>query len=830
MNSDDRITLFADVLLPVPVPGTFTYRVPLDFQENIRPLQRVIVPFGPRKIITGLIVRIHQTPPVVHEVRMLLDILDGEPLFNIRQLELMEWMAGYYMCSAGDVLNAAMPAGLKLSSESLVQLHPGFDITEPAVPLTEKEQEILKHLQQKTLSYPELSKIAGVKNLHSILKSLRQKEAVIILEEIRQKFQPKREKRIRFTTEFLDPKQLELLFSELAAKPKQEELLLEILRELPVLQNKAANEAGVAQSSVLDRGHSASSLKTLIKSGVLEVFDRIVSRFEDETPGTAPLPILSPTQQAAERAIMDAFSQSKPALLFGVTGSGKTEVYISLIQKALDGGGQVLFLLPEIALTTQIVTRLRKVFGGTLGVYHSRFSDNERVEVWNHVAAGRFKVIVGVRSSVFLPFENLGLVIVDEEHDSSYKQDRAPRYQARDTALMLGRIHHARILLGSGTPSAESFYHVQRGTFQMAVLNERFGNSVMPDVKLVDLTQERKAKRMRGSFSQTMIEAMEKVLAEGDQIILFQNRRGYAPALECQDCGNIPQCLHCSVSLTYHQYRNALICHYCGYRERVPKECTSCRSTNLSGQGPGTEKIEEEAQLYFPQVTIRRMDLDTTRSKSGYEEILSAFAEGKTNILVGTQMVTKGLDFDKVGLVGVFDCDRLMYFPDFRSHERTFQVLVQVSGRAGRREKKGTVVIQTHQPRHPLFAHLTEHQVKAFMDTQLADRHQHQYPPYTRLIAVSFRHSDKAMSQQGATEFCRQASRALSGITLLGPSEPPVSRIRNEYVHQAVLKIPRQSGNLPEIKERLMRIATIVTSDRKLSRLRIVFDVDPWNM
>jgi len=761
---------------------------------------------------------------------MLLDILDEEPLFNSRQLELMQWMAGYYMCSQGEVLNAAMPAGLKLSSESLVQLHPAFDIENPVYPLTEREQLVVERLQTATISYSDLSKVPGIKNLHSILKSLRQKEAIIILEEIRQKFQPRREKRIRFTSAYLDAKKLESLFAELASKPKQEELLLEILRALPVLSDKQANHNGVPQALLLEKGHSASSLKTLIKGGVLEVFDRIISRFGDASPGSASPPKLSPIQAVATGGILQAFAENKPALLFGVTGSGKTEVYISLIQKALDSGGQVLFLLPEIALTTQIVSRLRKIFGSDLGVYHSRFSDNERVEVWNHVAQGRFKVIVGVRSSVFLPFENLSLVIVDEEHDSSYKQDRAPRYQARDTALMLGKIHHAHILLGSGTPSTESFYHVRSGTFRMATLTERYGNSVMPDIRLVDLTQERKAKKMRGSFSSVMIEAMERVLAEGDQIILFQNRRGYAPALECQDCGQIPQCMHCSVSLTYHQYRNALICHYCGYREQVPRECTSCRSRNLSGQGPGTEKIEEEARLYFPDTAIQRMDLDTTRSKTSHEEILSGFAEGRTKILVGTQMVTKGLDFDNVGLVGVFDCDRLMYFPDFRSHERTFQVLVQVSGRAGRREKRGSVVIQTHQPGHPLFAHLTENKVKEFAEMQLEDRRLHQYPPYTRLIAIGFRHPDKAVSNSGAAEFCRQATRAIPGVTLLGPSEPPVSRIRNEYLHQAVLKIPRQTGHLPEIKDRLNRISNLLTTDRKFSRLKIVFDVDPWNM
>ena len=827
MDTPERITRFADILLPVPLPRTFTYRVPVAMENSLSPMLRVIVPFGPKKILTGLVIRIHETPPADHEAKSILEILEVLPVFNELQVKLFNWMANYYMCTSGEVLNAAMPSGLKLSSESLVQISPSFNFDEPSHPMSEKEWAVLHRIRRETISYTDLTKSLGVKNLHNILKSLRLKDSVIILEEVREKYSPKVEKRIRFTPSYCGKAALEQYFSTLRNGAKQEAALLELLHRLPVINDPAANAPGVAKSALIKETGSDAVLKTLLKKGVIEEFQTIVSRFPDLPPQPDRMPELSEHQQEALRLVMESFKDDKPVLLHGITGSGKTELYITLIRKALDGGSQALLLLPEIALTTQIVIRLRRVFGKELGIYHSRFSDNERVEVWNGVAAGTFRVVVGVRSSVFLPFENLGLVLVDEEHDPSYKQDRSPRYHARDTALMLARIHHARIVLGTGTPSVESWYHVQQGNFRKAELTERYGASQLPDIRVANLGMERRNKTIKGSFTLELLKAMEVSLAAGDQIILFQNRRGYAPCLECADCGHVSKCVNCSVSLTYHQFHNALICHYCGYREHIPSKCPSCSGTALLSQGPGTEKLEEEVRLNFPDIATERMDLDTTRSRQGYERILDHFAIGRSRILIGTQMVTKGLDFDHVGLVGVFDTDRMMHFPDFRSRERAFQVITQVSGRSGRREKKGQVIIQSNDPDHPLFGFIKEHRVKEFLTTELADRETMMYPPYTRLIEITFRHPDRAMAESAAVWFAGQSRKAIEGVTVLGPAEPAVSRIRNEFLQTILIKIPRSFAALAQVKARLARIAELLRTDRNYQKLRMIFDVDP---
>lgn len=827
MNSQARITRFADIMLPVPIPRLFTYRVPQEMNELAAPFLRVIVPFGPSKILTGVIIKVHETAPADYEAKMLLEILDTHPVIFETQISLIRWMAGYYMCTEGEVLNAAIPSGLKLSSESQIQIHPEFDFDQNPERFSEKEWEILYRLRHESLSYPALSKACGTKNLHGILKSLRKKDAVILFEEIREKFQPKKEKRIRFAKTFTSQKKLEQVFKQLEGKAKQEELLLELLRHLPVFNNPDINEGGVSKTLLLEAGHSTSTIKTLTDRGILESIDAVVSRFPEVQADPKAIPVLTETQKSAEHKMLEFFEQGKPVLLNGITGSGKTELYISLIQKVFDSGAQVLFLLPEIALTTQIVLRLRKVFGNQLGIYHSKFSDNERVEVWNGVADGRIRLVIGVRSSVFLPFENLGLIIIDEEHDGSYKQDRAPRYQARDTALMLARIHHAKVVLGSGTPSTDSYFHVKEGHFGMVELTERYGGAQLPEIKLANVSADTKQKKIKGSFTSVLIKAITETLEQNKQVILFQNRRGYAPCIECHDCGQTIQCHNCSVSLTYHQFRNALICHYCGYREQIPKACPSCSSNALRTPGPGTEKLEEEIKLYFPDVSVQRMDYDTTRTKSSHEKILNDFSTGKTKILVGTQMVTKGLDFDHVGLVGVFDADRMMYFPDFRSVERAFQLITQVSGRAGRRADQGQVLIQTRNPENPLFQYIINHQVKPFLETQLEDRMQNNYPPYSRVIEISFRDQDKKISVEAAELFAGQSRKAFPAIQILGPGEPGIGKIRNEFIHTVLFKIPRNHGNLGEIKMKMLRISELMHTDRRFKKLRIIFDVDP---
>ncbi|HRW98794.1 MAG TPA: primosomal protein N' [Cyclobacteriaceae bacterium] len=823
----DSNTLFSELILPVPIAKRFTYRVPQSFAEVIKVGQRAIVPFGQRKILTGIIASIHQQPPTDYEAKYILEILDENEIITEKQFELYQWMADYYMCTVGEVINAALPSGLKLSSESMVQLHPGFHWDETPFDFSEKERMLINRLEHDTLSYSDVSKFLGAKSIYSILKSLTSKEAVILFEKVKEKFRPKTEKRIRLTKTFNTKKKLEQLFEVMGTKPKQEAVLLKYLQEVPVFNDASLNEKGVAKAELAD-GESVSSINTLIRNKVLEEFERVVPRFGFEVAEPAAPILLSEAQEKARNSILDAFTSHDVALLHGVTGSGKTEIYIDLIKRALEGGNQSLLLIPEIALTTQIVHRLKKIFGAEMGVYHSKFSDNERVEVWNGVLSGKFRFVVGVRSSVFLPFDNLGLIIVDEEHDSSYKQqDPAPRYQARDVALLMANQHHAKVVLGSATPSVESFYHTLHDKFRLVSIAERFGSANLPEVVFADMAIERQRKSNKGEFSSILISSIEKALKNKEQVILFQNRRGYAPMVHCEVCNWIPKCINCSVSLTYHQYRHEMVCHYCGYREPLPHECPSCSSKKILTKGYGTEKLEEELTLMFPDASVQRMDWDTTRTRTGYESIIESFENAETDILVGTQMVTKGLDFDRVSLVGVFDADRMMHFPDFRAYERAFQLIIQVSGRSGRREKKGQVIIQTSDPKQTLFHFVSEHDIKGYIETELRDRESNHYPPFSRLIEITVKHTDKAKAKNLATQFAQTIRKDLKEPRVLGPGEPIVSKIRNEFLMTILIKIARNSGKLKDTKRHLQTLADHFLSQKEFRTARVVFDVDP---
>lgn len=827
-TTTSRATYFAEILLPVPIPKLFTYRVPLELNTKISIGQRAIVQFGDRRILTGIIATLHEQPPTEYEAKYILELLDVEPVVHAQQLSFYQWIADYYMCTGGEVLNAALPSGLKLSSESMVQLHPAFDWEETLFEFSEKETLLLKHLASGPMSYSEISTLLGVKHIYSILKSLSSKESIILFEEVKDKFKPKIEKRIRLMPEWVDHKALEKVFAELSSRPKQEEILLKYLQEIPVLHDPDANKKGISKSSLLQGALSPASLSTLIKNNILEEFEVVVSRFEPVTSEEIPDVTLSGEQQEAQQAIFKAFEQHNTVLLHGITGSGKTEIYINLIRKALESGAQVLYLLPEIALTTQIVQRLRKLFGEHMGVYHSRFTDNERVEVWNGVLTGRFKFVVGVRSSIFLPFDNLGLIIVDEEHDTSYKQQEpAPRYHARDAALMMAHQHHAKIILGSATPAVETYHLAQTGKYGLVELHRRYGDAQLPEIILADMHQERKQKSNKGEFSRLLLSSITESLSNKEQVIVFQNRRGYSPILECEDCQWIPRCINCAVSLTYHQFKHAVICHYCGYREPLPVSCPTCSSKRLRTPGYGTEKLEEELKLHFPEARIQRMDLDTTRSKTGYETIIEQFEKGDTDILVGTQMVTKGLDFDHVSLVGVFNADRMMHFPDFRSYERAFQLITQVSGRAGRRDKPGKVVIQTAAVEHPVLQYVLHHKLPEFYRHELHDRRQHLYPPFSRLIEITVKHMDKKVSREAAETLSEQLIRQVSGIKVLGPGEPMISKIRNQYLMTMLLKIPRDSGNLKEIKRNINALCQQLVLNKDYRNVRIIADVDP---
>jgi len=825
----ERVTLFADVMLPVPIPKLFTYRVPEAFKDHIDVGYRVIIQFGKKKIITGVVAALHQKPPKEYEAKYILEILDEYPHVNAQQLELISWMARYYLCTAGEVLNAALPSGLKLHSESKIQLNPEFDPETDEREFSVREMQILDALSKnKVLSYSEVAQILNLKSYIPIIKSLIEKDTILIFEELREKYSPKKERYIRLCESSLSEGALEGIMKKLERKPGQLQVLLAYLRDVPVFVDPECNEAGLKQKNILEAGLSRSSLMTLIKNGIFESFDVIVSRFLTGDSASGHTFTLSEGQEKVRNEILAQMESHQTVLLHGVTGSGKTEIYIELIREALEQGGQVLYLLPEIALTTQIVSRLRQVFGEALGVYHSRYSDNERVEVWKGLIEGKVNFITGVRSAVFLPFSNLNLIIVDEEHEPSYKQyDPAPRYHARDVAQVLASIHHARVILGSATPSMESYFLAESGKYGLVELSNRYGGAGMPDIIFADVHKERKQKTIKADFSSVLHQAISEALARNEQVIIFQNRRGYSPYIMCDACGWIPKCISCAVSLTYHMYSNQLRCHYCGHTEHFPAVCPACGSAGLRTVGLGTEKLEEDLKLLFPEARVRRMDLDTTRSKYSYQNILGEFEEGNIDILVGTQMVSKGLDFDKVRVVGIVDMDRMLHFPDFRAAERSFQLAVQVSGRAGRRDKQGLVIIQTHNLKQQIFTFISDHDFKGFYQAEITERQKFRYPPFFRLIRIILKHRDKETCFHAAEWLSVALEQNLKHGLVTGPHEPLIGKIRNRFLMEFLIRIPRDRMNLQWVKTTLYDTMLQLKQERAFKQVVVVFDVDP---
>ncbi len=829
--SEELVTFFADIILPVPIPKLFTYRVPREISDQIKVGCRVVVPFGKNKIVTGVVGNIHQTPPQHYVAKYIDELLDDVPVLTGHQFKLFFWMASYYMCTIGEVLNIALPSGLKLSSESKIQLAPSFKLQEDDPTYSADERLLLAELSEKgTMNYADVQELLEIGQFHKVIQSLIRKEAIFLYEELREKFKPKVVKKIRLQAPYAtSPAALEALFNKLEKKPLHVDAVLKYLQCVPVYKQPSLNQAGIATAQLTDAGISASALNTLVKNQIFEKFDQIVSRFADNTPLEQAEIMLTPEQEEAKASIMHLFAHKETVLLQGITGSGKTEIYIALIQDAINNGGQVLYLLPEIALTTQIVGRLSKVFGGNMGVYHSKFSANERVEVWNGLISGKFDLIVGVRSSILLPFNNLGLIIIDEEHETSYKQyDPAPRYHARDAGLALAKFHHAKTLLGSATPSVESFFHAQSGKYGLVTLNQRYGKAQLPEIVLADIRQQKKQGLMKGDFSHTLLEAMVATLECKEQMIIFQNRRGYAPYLTCEECAWIPQCNQCAVSLTYHMYNHELRCHYCGYKEKVPGSCIACGSTKVKTIGFGTEKLEDDIKLLLPDVKVQRMDLDTTRKKYSYQQIIDAFAQGAIDVLVGTQMVTKGLDFDKVNLVGIFDADRMIFLPDFRSHERTFQMITQVSGRAGRRNKTGKVIIQTANIMQPILRRIVNHDYEGMYEQEIADRLQYNYPPFVRLIKLVIKNKAKDACQATAQALTNILKEKFGSKRVLGPQEPMISKIRNEYLMEIMMKFERDKINLAAVKAALREEIDALVKVKKFKNSRIIPDVDPY--
>lgn len=817
--------LFADVILPVPIPQAFTYRVPQEMVAFIAKGARVVVPFGKGRILTGIVQDLKEKPPTKYTAKYINALLDETPIVSSHQLDFFQWMADYYMCNIGEVMQVALPAGLKVSSQSKIQMNPGFEDFEK---LSEVEQEFLAVLQkQENLAFRDVKNFVVSGEEGKFIQKLIQKKAILLFEDSNEIFVPKKIKRVRLTTGFSSEKKVVELIDKLESKGKQLDVILKYLQYVSLEEITTQNEIGVEKLE-LAKGISTSSMNTLLKKGILEEYEVEVSRI-DSMLEKVPFKevILSAPQENAFTQILAHFEFLNTVLLRGITGSGKTEIYIKIIQTALENGSQVLLLLPEIALTTQIVSRLHAVFGKSMGVYHSKFSDNERVEVWKGVLSGEIQFVIGVRSALFLPFENLGLILVDEEHEPSFKQfDPAPRYHARDAAIMLAHKVGAKVLLGSATPSIESYYQAREGKYGLVELLERYGSAKLPAVELVNLKEWNAQNKVTNAFAEPVIEALGRNLQNQEQSIVFQNRRGYAPYLKCDECAHIVTCHQCSVSLTYHFREQQLVCHYCGYREDVPKRCPQCQSDKLKTVGTGTEKLEDDLQDIFPQAVLARMDFDTTRSKTGYQRIIEEMECGKIDILVGTQMLSKGLDFDKVSLVVVFDADKMIYFPDFRSAERAFQLITQVSGRAGRKDTAGNVLIQTNSPGHPLLNWIIDGDYNSFYANEIIEREKYHYPPFSRLIGIKVKHQVATLAHTVAGLLAQDLKLKLGELRILGPEKAIIERVRNQYIYEIWVKLEKKGLKVPAVKNWIQESILRVGSQKKFQSVRIVVDVD----
>lgn len=817
---------YADVILPLPLPGYFTYGVPDEYAGEVTPGCRVVVSFGKKKYYTAIVRNVHGEAPSGYEVKDISALLDRSPLLLPLQFRFWDWIADYYLCTRGDVYKAALPSGLKLESETVVTVNPDYEES-PQAPLTERERKAMALLTaQSSMSVTKLEKESGLKNPLGVVKSLLDKEAIFVKEELRRSYKPKTETRVRLAGE-ADERRLHILFDLLSRAPKQLALLMKYVECSGLLGTEPIKE--VSKKELLRMaGVSPAALDGLVEKKIFETYRQEIGRLDNAaTRALVPPSPLSEPQQRAFDGIVRNFSEKNVCLLHGVTASGKTEIYIHLIAEALRQGKQVLYLLPEIALTAQLTERLRRIFGSRMAVYHSKFPDAERVEIWQRqLTEGDYDIILGVRSSVFLPFRRLGLVIVDEEHENTYKQqDPAPRYHARDAAIVLASLYGAKTLLGTATPSVETWYNASTGKYGLVQLKERFREARLPEIIPVDIKELRRKKRMTGQFSPLLISHIREALERKEQIILFQNRRGFAPMVECRVCGWVPKCKNCDVSLTYHKGINQLTCHYCGYTCPPPKRCPACESTELVNRGFGTEKIEDDIKLLFPEASVARMDLDTTRTRTAYEKIIADFERGETDILIGTQMVSKGLDFERVSVVGILNADTMLNYPDFRAYERAFQLMAQVAGRAGRKNGQGKVILQTNSVDHPIIRQVMANDYEGMVGGQLAERQMFRYPPYRRLIYVYLKHRDEAQLERMATEMGARL-RTVFGDRVLGPDKPPVARVQALFIKKIMLKI-EHNASMSKAKELLKRIQREMTEDERYKSLTVYYDVDP---
>ncbi len=813
---------FIEVVLPLSLAQTFTYEVNEAEFHYIQPGFRVAVPFGKSKIYTALVLEVHQNKPEKYDAKEIHQILDERPIVTQTQIKHWHWIASYYMCAIGDVYRSAVPSALLLESETIITQKNTDFVLESS--LSDDEFLVYQALQQQSsLKIQDIVGILNKKNVLPVIKKLIEKNILIVEEEVNESYKPKLIKYVRLNPTYNSSDGLNQLLQLLKNAQKQREIVMSYFQLMASEKSKPISVKQLSEKS----GATSAVVKALVEKEIFEEYvlqhDRVSFAENFKLNELA----LSDAQNKALTEIQESFNSQEVTLLHGVTSSGKTEIYIKLIEEFLLQDKQVLYLLPEIALTTQLVTRLTAHFGNKVAVFHSKYNNNERVEVWlqSLEQSEKAQIIIGARSALFLPFNDLGLIIIDEEHEQTFKQsDPAPRYHARDAAIVLGHFHQAKVLLGSATPSIETYFNTQNKKYGLVELTERFSKVQLPEVELVDLKDKYFRKQMQGHFSDTLVNQISDALALGEQIILFQNRRGYSPLLECMTCGHVPQCMQCDVSLTYHKHKNQLRCHYCGYSMAKPTNCQACSSVDLTTKGFGTEQIQQEVQALFPSAKVGRMDQDTTRGKFGFEKVIDTFKNREVDILVGTQMLAKGLDFDNVSLVGVMNADNMLFHPDFRAFERSYQMLMQVSGRAGRSEKRGKVIIQTYNPNHNTIQQVTNNDYFGMYKEQLYDRKIYFYPPYFRLIKITLKHRDYDKLKEGSMWLYQVMKQNLE-IPVLGPEEPGINRIRNEYLRVILIKIP-QKENLGFVKGKISRMLNSFEAVATYRSIKTIVNVD----
>ncbi len=827
MNSffESEIKKFVSVILPLSLPNLYTYAVPTELEKFISIGKRVEVQFGKKKIYAGIINSISNFAPEGVEIKFISNVLDEQPVVNESQINLWKWMSEYYCCNIGDVMNAALPAALKLESESKIIIHPDFknDYTY----LNDKEYLIAEALSiQSELSIQEVAQLLHVKSAYAVIVSLIKKNVIILKEELVQQYRPRKEWFVSLHEKYKLDEVLKELLDSLEKKPQQQNLILAFLQLThPFKTNQGTS---IKRKTLLDKSQvSASVLDTLCKNGILFKEERLADRLSSDEIIQLKTFKLSDSQSIAFTEIKNNFNSYQTVLLEGVTSSGKTNIYIKLIEEYLKAGKQVLYMLPEIALTTQITERLKNYFGDICGIYHSKFNQQERVEIWKKTLSKEYQLVLGARSSLLLPFENLGLIIIDEEHDSSYKQDRTPRYQARDTAIAYAAQLKAKVLLGTATPSLETEFNCSLNKFARVKLTHRYGNILLPELQFVNMKDEKRLKLSNGNYSSVLLEELKRTLEAKEQAILFQNRRGYAPYIECDTCNHIPYCPNCDVSLTLHKFHHELKCHYCNYRQDIYSKCPSCGGSHILEKGFGTEKIEDEIKILFPEARIARMDMDTVRTKHGHNKMITEIQDGNIDILVGTQMVTKGLDFDKVSMVGVLSADQILQYPDFRSNERAFQLIKQVSGRAGRRNKQGKVIIQTFNINHPVIRFLMYDETEKFYEWEMEQRKKLLFPPYVRLINITLKYKDSNVLRE-ASNFASDYLKSILNNRVNGPIEPLVNKVRNEFLFEILLKLEKNTSMIKQAREAISIMKEKLWQEKSFRTIQVEIDVDPY--